>query len=110
MPSPVHMIEFPFDDSDRARGFWVGLLQLDLKERAGDEGEGWQTHSGGTEFGLHSRGRGPGDSVSIPYLRVPNLAAALAKVPDLGGTVIHPGQKWAICRDSEGSPFGLTAG
>ena len=28
----------------------------------------------------------------------------------LGGTVIHPGEKWAICRDSEGSPFGLTTG
>jgi hypothetical protein len=25
----------------------------------------------------------------------------------LGGTVIHPGEKWAICKDSEGSPFGL---
>jgi hypothetical protein len=25
----------------------------------------------------------------------------------LGGAVIHPGERWAICRDSEGSPFGL---
>jgi hypothetical protein len=21
--------------------------------------------------------------------------------------VIHPGERWAICKDSEGSPFGL---
>jgi hypothetical protein len=21
--------------------------------------------------------------------------------------VLHPGSRWAICRDSEGSPFGL---
>jgi len=27
----------------------------------------------------------------------------------LGGSVIHPGERWAICRDSEGSPFGLAA-
>ena len=25
----------------------------------------------------------------------------------LGGSVVHPGSQWAICRDSEGSPFGL---
>jgi hypothetical protein len=28
-------------------------------------------------------------------------------VVELGGTVIHPGSQWAICRDSEGSPFAL---
>jgi len=21
---------------------------------------------------------------------------------------VHPGERWAICKDSEGSPFGLT--
>jgi hypothetical protein len=25
----------------------------------------------------------------------------------LGGAVVHPGERWAVCRDSEGSPFGL---
>jgi hypothetical protein len=25
----------------------------------------------------------------------------------LGGSVVHPGERWAVCRDSEGSPFGL---
>ena len=29
------------------------------------------------------------------------------RVTELGGSVIHPGSRWAICRDSEGSPFGL---
>ncbi|HWE58907.1 MAG TPA: hypothetical protein VG228_04360 [Solirubrobacteraceae bacterium] len=28
---------------------------------------------------------------------------------ELGGEVIHPGARWAVCRDSEGSPFGLAA-
>ena len=37
-----------------------------------------------------------------------NLAEALATVVVLGGNVIHPGERWAICKDSEGSPFGLT--
>lgn len=46
---------------------------------------------------------------SPPYFEVPDLSAALAQVRDLGGTVIHPGDRWAICKDSEGSPFGLAA-
>jgi hypothetical protein len=24
--------------------------------------------------------------------------------------VIHPGEAWAVCKDSEGTPFGLAAG
>ena len=111
MSSPVHLVEFPADDPDRARRFWTQLLGISLADRTSSEGQGWQTHSdGGAELGLHPRGRGPGDTVSIPYFAVPDLEAALARVPELGGTVIHPGDRWAICRDSEGSPFGLTTG
>ena len=35
------------------------------------------------------------------------MAAALERVGALGGEVVHPGERWAICRDSEGTPFGL---
>jgi hypothetical protein len=28
-------------------------------------------------------------------------------VKALGGSVVHPGDQWAICKDSEGSPFAL---
>jgi predicted enzyme related to lactoylglutathione lyase len=54
------------------------------------------------------RGRGPGDSFSLPYFGVEDLPKALQEVEALGGSVVHPGESWAICRDSEGSPFGLT--
>jgi hypothetical protein len=37
------------------------------------------------------------------------MAVALDQVRALGGSVIHPGDAWAVCRDSEGSPFGLAA-
>jgi predicted enzyme related to lactoylglutathione lyase len=57
--------------------------------------------------GVHLRGLGPGDSFSLPYFAVSDIGAALEKVRALGGTVVHPGEKWAICKDSEGSPFGL---
>jgi predicted enzyme related to lactoylglutathione lyase len=110
MTSPVSLIEFPADDAERAKRFWTGVLEIELDTRRPGEGEGWQTHGGRADFGLHERGKGPGDTVSIPYFSVPDLPAALARVTGLGGTVIHPGERWAICRDSEGSPFGLTTG
>jgi predicted enzyme related to lactoylglutathione lyase len=101
------LVEFPADDPERARRFWSGLLEQDLAERVEDEGEGWQTRSGAPAVGVHSRGRGPGDSFSLPYFAVGDLAEALERVQALGGSVVHPGERWAICKDSEGSPFGL---
>jgi predicted enzyme related to lactoylglutathione lyase len=102
------LIEFPADDVDRARGFWQGLLAIELEDRRAGEGEGWQTHSqGSAQIGLHARGRGPGDTASLTYFEVGDMEAALARVTALGGSVIHPGDRWSICRDSEGSPFGL---
>jgi predicted enzyme related to lactoylglutathione lyase len=103
----VSLIEFPADDPDRARRFWSSLLDVELDSRSAGEGEGWQTHGAGTAVGVHERGRGPGDSFSLPYFAVPDLKAALARVEEFGGSVVHPGTQWAICKDSEGSPFGL---
>ena len=101
------LVEFPADDPERALRFWSGVLEAELGERAAAEGRGWQTHDGATAVGVHRRGTGPGDTVSLPYFAVADLDAALERVQALGGSVIHPGSQWAICRDSEGSPFGL---
>jgi predicted enzyme related to lactoylglutathione lyase len=101
------LIEFPADDPDRARRFWSGLLGIDLAARTRDEGRGWQSRNGAPALGIHERGAGPGDTASLPYFTVPDMEAALQQVTTLGGSVIHPGTAWSICRDSEGSPFGL---
>jgi predicted enzyme related to lactoylglutathione lyase len=106
---PLALIEFPADDLARARRFWETLLDLSLDERTDNEGQGRQTRGTDPAFGLHERGSGPGDRFSLPYFCVSDLAQALARVVELGGAVIHPGERWAICRDSEGSPFGLEA-
>jgi predicted enzyme related to lactoylglutathione lyase len=106
---PLSLIEFPADDAERARRFWSGLLGVDLEARREGEGEGWQTRGGAPAVGLHERGRGPGDTLSLPYFEVDDVAAALERVASLGGSVVHPGERWAVCRDSEGSPFGLAA-
>ena len=107
--SPLSLIEFPADDPERARRFWGELLEVSLEARGEGEGEGWQTRTGDPEVGVHARGPGPGDSFSLPYFEVADLAAALERVEELGGSIVHPGERWAICKDSEGSPFGLAA-
>ena len=101
------LIEFPADDPQRACAFWSGLLGGPLAPRDAAQGEGWQTHGGDVAVGVHERGRGPGDSFSLPYFEVADVEAALERVVALGGAVVHPGERWAVCRDSEGSPFGL---
>jgi predicted enzyme related to lactoylglutathione lyase len=107
MSPRLSLVEFPADDLERARRFWSELLGSSLEIRVEGQGEGWQTSEAAPAIGVHARGRGPGDSFSLPYFEVDDLAAALDRVAALGGTVIHPGDRWAICKDSEGSPFGL---
>jgi predicted enzyme related to lactoylglutathione lyase len=106
---PLGLIEFPADDLARARRFWETLLDVSLDERKEGEGQGLQTRDAHPSLGLHEPGLGPGDRFSLPYFRVADLAQALERLGELGGSVVHPGERWAICRDSEGSPFALTA-
>ena len=108
MAGIVDLVEFPADDPERALRFWREVVGADMTPRTAEEGRGWQSHEGGAELGVHPRGPGPGDRVSLPYLLVPDLEAALERVRANGGEVIHPGGRWAVCRDPEGSPFGLT--
>lgn len=103
------LIEFPADEPDRALRFWRGVLGAELEPRQGDAGSGWEATDGDLRIGVHERGRGPGDTASLPYFTVADLTAAMERVRELGGSVIHPGERWAICRDSEGSPFALAA-
>ncbi len=104
---PAALIEFPADDAERALRFWRGLLGLELEPRGGEAGAGWVHEGDGVRVGVHERGRGPGDTGSLPYFPVAEMEAALARVRELGGAVIHTGERWSICRDSEGSPFAL---
>jgi predicted enzyme related to lactoylglutathione lyase len=106
-PLSLSLVEFPADDVERARRFWSGLLGSALEARKQEEGEGWETRSGPATIGVHARGPGPGDTFSLPYFEVPDMGAALERVGALGGAVVHPGDRFSICKDSEGSPFGL---
>ncbi len=103
------LIEFPADDPDRARRFWSALLGVELAPRGDGPGLGLGVGTGDLRVGVHERGRGPGDTASLPYFSVGDMEAALERVRDHGGSVIHPGERWSICRDSEGSPFALAS-
>ncbi len=107
MPAPL--VEFPADDPERARNFWRGVLGAELEPREAEAGAGWEATEDGLRLGIHERGRGPGDTASLPYFTVADLPGALERVRELGGSIVHPGERWAICRDSEGSPFALAA-
>ena len=107
MPAPL--IEFPADDPERARRFWRGVLGIELEPRRTEAGSGWEIEDDGLRLGVHERGPGPGYTASLPYFTVADLAATLEPVRELGGSVIHPGERWAVCRDAEGSPFALAA-
>ena len=106
-PLPAMLVEFPADDPARALRFWEGVLGTSLTPRRSEQGEGWQSAGSGATLGVHPRAAGPGDRVSLPYFAVADVAAALARVAELGGGIVHAGERWSICRDSEGSPFGL---
>jgi predicted enzyme related to lactoylglutathione lyase len=106
VPAPF-LIELPADDPERARHFWQELLQTTLEDRKPEDGRGWQTEHEGIVVGLHERGTGPGDRYSLPYFPVADLASAVGRVVALGGEIVHPGERWVICRDSEGTPFAL---
>jgi predicted enzyme related to lactoylglutathione lyase len=109
MSMPAPLIEFPADDAERARRFWQGVLGVELPPRTASAGSGWETETGSLRLGVHSRGPGPGDTAALAYFNVPDLPAALQRVRELGGSAIHSGDRWAVCRDSEGSPFALAA-
>jgi predicted enzyme related to lactoylglutathione lyase len=108
MPAPL--IEFPADDPERALRFWSGVLEVELVPRQAESGSGWEAGGDGLRLGVHARGAGPGDTAALPYFTVQDMDATLRRVTELGGGVIHPGERWSICRDSEGSPFALAAG
>jgi predicted enzyme related to lactoylglutathione lyase len=103
------LIEFPADDPDRALRFWHGVLGVALSPRPAAAGSGWEADTDNLRLGVHARGPGPGDTASLPYFTVVDLPRTLDRVRELGGSIIHPGDHWAVCRDSEGSPFALAA-
>jgi predicted enzyme related to lactoylglutathione lyase len=110
-------IEFPADDLDRARRFYSELFGWELAEMDGFPGYllfrfGAIDAAGGA---IGQRGVSTGERLRV-YVEVDAIDDVLARVPELGGTVVTPrsaieGQGWyAVINDSEASELGLFEG
>jgi len=110
-------IEFPADDTARARRFYSELFGWELREMEGFAGyflfnTGAADAVGGA---IGQRGRSTGETLRV-YIETDAIDTVLARVPELGGEVVTPrteipGQGWyAVITDSEGNEVGLFEG
>jgi lactoylglutathione lyase len=94
-------------DLDRAVGFYSGVFGYERLGGGdgfaflGKDGQALITLWTGGEEGLHH--------MAFQVATAGDAAAAQERVVELGGSLVHPGERWAICRDSEGSPFALAS-
>jgi uncharacterized protein len=107
-------IEFPAEDTARARRFYSELFGWKLTEWPEFPGyfvfSTGPTESAGGAIG--ERGKSVGDKVRL-YIEVDSIDDTVARAPGLGGKVVTPrteivGQGWyGVILDSEGSELGL---
>lgn len=104
--------DIPVSDTGRAQQFYGDLFGWRFAEPPGFEGYPmWQGPNGVSGGGLAPRG----DGFTAPriYVDVDSIDAALARVVELGGTVLHEPepiddtQSWAVVRDLDGNEIGL---
>lgn len=110
-------VEFPADDTARARRFYGELFGWEFGEMEGFAGYymfsfGAISAAGGA---IGERGKSTGTRLRI-YIEADSIDAVLARVVALGGAIVEPkaeisGQGWfAVVNDSEGSEVGLFEG
>jgi len=113
MSGELSFVEFGVEDAGRGRAFYSSLFGWGFEPGPG--GEGFVITGLPTAAGIHG-----GDKAAAPYLffRVDDIEAAAKLVVELGGTVdtldVDGGAESAatfgqfrLCRDDQGSPFGL---
>lgn len=108
-------IEIPADDIARASGFYSALLGWSINEVPGYEGYPmWQAPNGVSGGAITPRD----STLTQPrsYIEVDSIQDTLAKVGELGGTVvlgkspISDTSWWAVIMDTEGNQMGLFEG
>lgn len=113
MTGDVSFFSIGVEDPDRAREFYGALLGWTFHD--GPNGRGAVISGSNVAAGIHGDDRG-----ASPYLflRVEDIGAALGRVRELGGAVeVHDPDddagsvarfgRFALCRDDQGSAFGL---
>jgi predicted enzyme related to lactoylglutathione lyase len=113
MAGEVTFIELGVGDTERGRAFYEGLFGW--RFAPGPSGEGFAIELPGVGGGMHG-----GDAGASPYVffGVDDIDAAVQKVRELGGSVEEMDVegdeasqarfgRFKLCRDDQGSPFGL---
>ena len=113
MAGELAFFELGVGDTERGRAFYEGLFGWTFE--AGPSGRGFVIAAPNVPGGMHG-----GDAGAAPYLffQVADMEAAMARVRELGGEVeevdvegdedsIARFGRFKLCRDDQGSPFGL---
>ena len=103
---PASHLEIGVGDVGRARDFFVDLFAWKYTAMDG----GGRFDIGGVPTGLHGDDARPG---IVVYFEVPDIAAAVSRVRELGGKADEPSPeepgygRFAACTDPQGIRFGL---
>lgn len=113
MSGELTFVELGVEDVERARRFYEGLFGWSFEP--GPSGQGFVIGIPNVGGGIHG-----GDPGSPPYVffKVDDIEIAAERVKDFGGTVeeldIDGGEesiarfgRFKMCKDDQGSPFGL---
>jgi predicted enzyme related to lactoylglutathione lyase len=126
MSGRVVHFELPFDDGDRARGFYKEAFGWQLQEMpdmaytlvtSGPSGDQGPTEAGFINGGMWARVGGP-STAPVIVVDVESIDVALERIGELGGSTVTPKMPVgdmgfaAYVRDPEGNVIGLweTAG
>ena len=113
MAGELTFFELGVEDAERGRAFYAGMFGWRFEPSP--SGEGFAIEAAGLKGGMHG-----GDAGASPYVffAVDDLDAAMARVRELSGTVEEMDidgdessqakfGRFKLCRDDQGSPFGL---
>ncbi len=106
-------LEIPADDPERAKRFYGEIFGWSFSDMEGfPDYHLFQTPSGGAGGAVGRRNVNT-RSQTMQYVEVDSIDAALARVAELGGTVLVPKEEvpgqgfFAVVSDSEGNEIGL---
>jgi uncharacterized protein len=113
MAGELAFFELGVGDTERGRAFYEGLFGWEFE--TGPSGGGFVIGTPNVQGGMHGRDAG---AAPLVFFRVDDMDAALRQVGDLGGEVeeidvegdedsIARFGRFKLCRDDQGSPFGL---
>lgn len=113
MTGELAFFELGVDDTERGRAFYEGLFGW--KFETGPSGKGFVITAPNVSGGMHG-----GEAGAAPYVffQVDDMESALERVRELGGELedmdvegdeasIARFGRFKLCRDDQGSPFGL---